>query len=456
MLFWLLAGVILGAQTLLGVKVDYPPSEDQIRFLGTFGVGGELSLWILRIVLLVILLIVLERWRRLIGNRFSISVASFSVLLVMMSPTFWALWYLHPFDCLKVIGVILAVTLIAKTKHLNGVAGIVLLVSVIVFNRVNQPEKAAIWYRFDLRQNQEEITQRIYKEDSLAYRVNLPLLFRRLGYNKYFWQYKKMADEVIPFWDLETVFFQEMHPKMQKSLVIFFWPTAVAFIFGVFTWARKRRSDGGLLLLLLLLALVNFVFSAGVIYQRFELVLLPVSLMAGLGLNRLKLLAEKNYWWAKTVYVSMLILVSYGVVANLNDLGTRPDFWLDNRPLIYRDFYTHISHVRVDNFPVVQVTGLIGDARGYCYFYLGTKCDSEKFIFRSFNLAGRDGVEGGLYAGFLGEFVGPDQSNNFSPGWKNDLLKGGYKILFTKDMRDTVAYRYSNNIILAVKNEKEN
>ena len=117
----------------------------------------------------------------------------------MMSRLF-GLWYLSPFDCLKVIGVILAVTLIAR-QTFNGFwncFGVQLLFSIGSISR-----RSGNLVPVDLRQNQEEITQRIYKG------IHLPigqfaLLFRRLGYNNIFGVQKDAMK--CPFWDLRRVF----------------------------------------------------------------------------------------------------------------------------------------------------------------------------------------------------------------------------------------------------------
>lgn len=138
----------------------------------------------------------------------------------------------------------------------------------------------------------------------------------------------------------------------------------------------------------------------------------------------------------------IFILIVYGWTSHLFDFSKRPDFWLDNRPLVYRNLYLKIGDRTGNN---VYVTDLIGDSKRYCQYYLGGRCD--KFVFGIGG--GREFQKGDWQIGFMGEFVGRDFNNKFDNQSKMKLAELGWRVTDGFKIRDSVAYGYGDEIIMA-------
>jgi len=347
----------------------------------------------------------------------------------------------YPLDLLKLVAVMVLISLIKHSWWLVGL----LALSLGIFNVYILGQGPAILSKLSMADAKNEVTSRFMAEDSLRIKMELPLLWRRIGYNKLFVTYKQVVGEVLPFFDLETLFFQEVHPMEQKSVVMFYWPEVFLLILGLYvlTTSKIKKETNGLLLALLILGFVNYMLSNTVVYQRLELLLLPLGIVVALGLSQI-------LRHVRPLGVAYAVLVIYAGYTNWYDITHRADYWLDNRPLVYKYWYEGIKTANVDNFPKITVSTLIGTSQNYCWFYLGDVCKDGKFVFNSFDLT-KGNIDNGLYAGFTGEFVGSRFKNDFSADWDNELSSKGLELISKENIRDTVAYKYGNDIGLVVK-----
>jgi hypothetical protein len=175
--------------------------------------------------------------------------------------------------------------------------------------------------------------------------------------------------------------------------------------------------------------------------------MLPLSIVLAKGLC---LLFDQN--WSSVLIKVVLI---YCFVLNFYDLNVRTDYWMDNRPMAYQFWYKNISKLDYSKYNKIQITSIIGDSRLYCKFYLGNVCNDKKFVFEGFDLSKDTSLSDGIYAGFAGEFVGPKFKNDIDPNWVNNLDISVYSNIGVMSLRDTIAYKYGNDIgIFEKKNEK--
>lgn len=193
------------------------------------------------------------------------------------------------------------------------------------------------------------------------------------------------------------------------------------------------------------LALVNYLFSAREVFLRMGVVMLPVSLIIALGLDEL----ARSY---KMVFIAAITLIAYGVETNFLDMAQRPDYWFDNRPLVYDFWYRSIKLVDSGGEKKVLVSSLLGSGEAYCRLYLGERC-REGVIYTGFDLSKSDVKSGAIYVGFEGEFLGADDRNEFKDDWRGLVNSRGLRIVAAREIRDTVAYRYGNYIIVAVNDD---
>ena len=412
----------------------YPPTEEQLGLLVRLGINNISGLLFLRCLTLGLMLFGLWWWYGLITKMVNRNIARLSVVLLLVSPVFWVICLAYP---LLVVKVCLVIVLCRLSQKL-GMVG-VLVILVIVFNLIILGQRPAILSKVSFKDAAMEVTQRFQSEDSLRTKMELPLWWRRVSYNKYFMVYKQVMAEVLPFFDIESVFFQEVHPMEQKSVVMFYWPEVFLFLIGIYHF---KLVNNKFVWGLSAVALVNFVFADAVIYQRLYLVMLPLSLLIAAGTVGL----WKN---TKILAVFLMILVGYGCLANLYDITRRPDYWLDNRPLVFDYWYSRLKNMDRSNYTRIQVSSLVGESTRYCEFYLGEKCKDKRFVFESFSM-GPESLPG-LYLGFTGEFVGSRFKNDFDDDWEKGLAVGGMVLVEKVKIRDTVAYKYGNDIGLVIK-----
>ena len=93
---------------------------------------------------------------------------------------------------------------------------------------------------------------------------------------------------------------------------------------------------------------------------------------------------------------------------------------------------------------------MIGDSKKYCQYYWEDRCLSEKIDFSGFDLKEKN-PEAGLYAGFIGEYLGSDYNNNFGDNWSEKIENKGLKIIKTMKLNDSIAFKYGDYLVIAKK-----
>lgn len=428
--------------------LGYPVAEEQLKVLNLLGLKGMVWLWIVRGISLIILVATVKLWSKVISRNNHQNIANLSAILIIVSPLFLVLWMVYPLICLKLLIFVMITGLGIKNKYIF----LILSIFLILFNRQILGDKAAIFYKLNLKDAQTEVTKRISTEDSLVESVSMPIWWRRVSYNKYFFSYKQILAETLPFFDLESIFFQEINPLAQKSIVIFFWPEVYLFVLGLYFLVNlKDKKLYSLLLVSLSLAWVDFVFSEGAVFKRLVLIIMPVSVIIALGLYNLYLLAKQKKILAKLSLGLVVVFIIFGWINSIYDLNTRRDLWLDNRPLAFEFWYRGLQNIGdINRYKKIYITSLVGDSKSFCYFYLGKMCRSDKFVFESFDLSSKREEKPVLYAGFAGEFVGSRFKNDISSDWIDQAKDMSINIRETKSLRDTIANRYGNDIGIGV------
>lgn len=437
--------IVIALQIVSAIFVNYPVNQEQLLILNFFKLGGPVSLWAVRIVSLGLLCWSMWFWYFFLNRISDKNLAVWSTVLIVITPIFFVLWLSHPLVVIKVFLLMLVAALTIKLKRGLGIFLLLATLLLIALNIGLLENHPAILNKFSARDAQNEVTQRITREDTLLEKISLPLAWRRATYNKYFFVYKQVVSEVLPFFDFETIYFQEVHPMEQKSTVMFYWVEVYLLVLGIFFGKRIKKFSW--LVSLVALAIVNYVFSEGEPTLRLLISLFPLSWIMALGATELL----KGRWLAKGSLTFLTVMTMLGFVINLVDLVKRTDYWLDNRPLAYQFWFEGLKKSDLSNFEKIQVTSLIGNSKAYCYFYLGDVCDSEKITFSSFDLGKDSGVPKTIYAGFGGEFVGSDFKNNISNEWVKMANSKGLVLVGMKNLRDTIANKYGNDIGLMIK-----
>lgn len=427
----------------------YPPTEDQLRlinFADSF-FSGDIRLWLLRVVSLILLIISLFFWFQTIKKNINKNIALISIFLIFLTPTFFILWYSHPFDCLKIFILLTVFYLMfgkSNEKRLLGFA-VFSIIFISIFSFSLTQERSSFIHKLSLSDAQKELNIRFDAEDKVLNKVDIPLNLKRIAYNKYFILYKQLVNEIIPFFDFETIFFQEIHPKEQKSVVLFVWPVIFLFLFGIYFLFKKENKSARIIVLSLsIVALGNYLISINEPYRKFEMILFPISLVTALTINE-----GMKYgigWIRKSMFWVCVVFLIYGTGTNYYDLFNRTDFWLDNRPIFYDYIFKTISKEDLEKYDNIYISSIVGNPELYCKFYRND-CQ-EKFTFKSFDLSVNKSEKKSLYAGFAGEFIGSDFKNNINSNWKNMISSSGINILGTMKMRDTIAYKYGNDVVI--------
>jgi hypothetical protein len=432
---------------ILQIKVSsdiaYPPTEEQLAIIFSIFkfLSPQVAFLLVKLLSLMLVGLSLFYFWTIVKRFWGEKVATLSAVLVFLSPTTYAIWNLHPVDSLKTILVMLLfgviIQLRTRISMVFAVFGVVMLLTALSHNQpwTNIP----IFNSLNLKAAGEEIMDRLYSESKIVNRIEIPLAIKRISYNKFFFIYKNVVGELIKFGDPESLFFQEVHPLEQKSFVLFFWPEIIFFTLGIYFATRQStNSQRRVIFTLLAISLVDFLVQGKPAYQRFWLTMFPLSIIVALGIS---MITKRTIL---TVLSVGILTMSY--VINYQDILIRPDYWFDNRPLVYQFIF---NTVRMDNNKI-QVTTLVGNPGDYCKFYI-TDCPADKFIFNSFNLKENVPENKYVYAGFVGEFLGPDIKNNFSASWKSDIESKSIQIINSYKTRDSIAYRYGDWVVVGEK-----
>lgn len=419
----------------------YPPTEDQLAIIGWF----FNNLWMVRLLSLLFLVLALYFWYKIVVKLVGKMISLISCLIILLSPTFYILWLTCPIDCLKIFLLLFFIYLGSGKKYFGKLLLILGSIYIILFLFLTTKERSIFVNKISLKDSGVEVQNRFSAEDSLVNPIKIPLVIKRIVYNKYFIAYKESINEVIPFLDMESLFFQEIHPLEQKSVVIFVWPEIFLLIAGVYFLIKfKNKEIKSLIILMLFFSFINFLFSPFTVFRKFELILFPLSLVMALAVGEIY---KTKILFGKVFGSIVIFFCLYGTIANYVDLNKRPDFWLDNRPYFYEFVFKSIKEKDLNKFEKIYVTSLVGNSEKYCQYYFGN-CDKNKFIFNSFELEKSKPEKNTIYAGFVGEFVGSDFKNNINNDWLTLVKDKGFTELKIKNIRDTIAYKFGNEVIV--------
>lgn len=449
--FWkALILILIVVQLSIAVLINYPPTEQQLSLLSIFSLGGNFSLWLLRFCSIGLLLWFLKIWKQLVGE----DLYKWSALLLGISPAFFTLWYMYPFLIVKLLILTWFLNVIFSKKIKNFWFILMVLLGVVLFNKYVLLYDPAIFHKFSFKDAQREVTVRFVSEDSLLEKITLPLWWRRAAYNKYFFTYKEIVGEILPYFDLETLFFQETPPTEQKSMVMWYWPEIYVFVIGIYFCLNKKYRDLNKKLWLLLgISIIDFIFSEGQNYLRHLTTMLPISIVMAIAWKEMITLARKKYLWANICSYLIGILLFFSFVFNFYDLKSRKEYWFDNRPLAFEFWFNNIKKIGIDNYSKIYVSSIVGDSKIYCKYYFGKLCQEKRWVFKSFDLTEKNDDKRVIYAGFAGEFVGPRYKNDLSAEWKEEIKYKGIILKDIKNLRDTIANQYGNEVAVGVKND---
>lgn len=425
-----------------------------------------------------------------------------AIILIIASPLFFSLWLFHPsssltfFLCLAwvyfflnsssaygrifasliliafssfpglIMGLLLGfLTLINFLKEKKYLPVLICLFFVIlVLNRLNQPAiktqftATPILNALNFPRAQQEINERIINEDNLYEKISFPLWFRRLGYNKYFFAYRNLSKEMLNFFDLETLFFQEVHPQQQKAEVIFYWPSFFLFGWGFFILSQKKVTSQQLKLLSILffMALVYYLFQAqGNQSQRLLFSLPLLALITAFGWQSL----------GKKIRITAGLIFFLAIFININDIKARPLFWFDNRPYAYSQGILALKHTGLEDYQNIYLTSLIGNPKIYYYYYFQPsikmfdqgsvlKNREQTIYWGNWSLTDSQTSRGSIYLGFIGEFLGKRFLNDFSQADLKLTENKGLEIINHWLLPNSIAHQYGDYLLLVKSNNE--
>ncbi len=429
--YWIIITLLINLIWLLiAGRINYPPSFEQI--------GSSVPTGLLRVFCLLLVYVAVVTFSSKLNK-----YGKWFAILMLSSPFLFGLWYLHPVESVKLsVGLLLLVFMVERRNM--GPIIVLFCLSLGIFNYYQSASKANVFHIFSNQRLVSEVNQRFQIEDDLTYKVSLPNFFRRIAYNKVSFLIRDLSKEFIGFWNLEDIFFQEMHPGSKKSLVFMMWPTTIFFFLGLTSLGMVAdKKIFNLLLSTLSLGYVHYLTSNVNDNIRYLLALPFYCILISLGIVVLQKF--------KIAAILTVIFCVYGWQLFLQDLVVRPDYWLDNRPIVYQKIYKAILNADYKNSKIV-VTDLMGHSKDYCNYYIGVGCETN-FLFgefpdRSINESFTDGV---VYAGFIGEFLGPDFNNYFPDNAFSKIESLGFREIDSTEIRDSVAYKFGNKIFVGVK-----
>lgn len=421
------------SQVFWVVKLNYPPSYEQLIFPLT----ATWQLWLLRLLTLLVVAMLSLQIGKLVSERGRL----WYWFLVLLSPLPALLVMSYPLSALKLAVVVIIIKKIGPSL-LSKIAGLALIFALLIVVNIKFLHQApALIDRLSLPVIQAELTDRFNKEYLLSPGNYVPLQIKRIAYNKYFFLIKDVLEEVLRFADLETIFFQEIHPQNQKGEPIFYWGEFGLFALALYVLAV--RKDKGRVGLLLAAAIIYFITSDGQPLLRHPVTFFALSVLIADGIP--VLLAKRGS--VRIVAVAFILLALYGALAHLVDRLERPQYWLDNKPMVYQIYF---DSVPLDRYDVVYVADLFGQGPNYCRFYYK---NCSKFIFDNFQMVELEPLDNALYVGFSGNFFGITTRDNFDQ--RPDINYAGHRIEFIQSamIRDNVANGYGQRIIHGAKTE---
>lgn len=429
-MFKVLLLVVIGAEIILQVLINYPPTLEQLNL----NIASPAALWASRLLAFILLIYTVIKFSKTLDKKLS---GIFS-LLIISSPTLSFLWTTSPSDAIKMF-LTLIIFLWAEKKYIQKFPVILITTLVIlisVFGIFKQ--KPDVMEHINLKRAAEDVTFRFTREDSLTPNIKIPLFIRRVGYNKYYIAFKKTLDNSMKFFNPETLFFQEVHPMHQKATVMFLWPGIIFFAFGVWELGKDKNKQRGRILLLSSIAFIYFLFSGGSIEKRLAFLMIPVAIVMTTGIV---LLTASKKRLIRIIGMATIILYTYGWIGNIYDRYTRPQYWYDNRPLAYEFAFENIKKNGFANNPIVFSDTMYA-AQSYCKYYLNN-CDSVK-IAEKMETLDKDTI----YIGFIGNILGAKTEGGFSEDIKYDLSTLGYELVAQTRLHDNIANSLGQDLVI--------
>lgn len=269
-----------------------------------------------------------------------------------------------------------------------------------------------------------------------------PSLTDKLFYNKFYIAFKNSANESMHFFDFETLFFQEVHPLLQKAFVTFFWPEILIFALSLWLIVNRKIRLSNNFYAILFLAFVYFITTNYSSDRRLIFAVFPISMLMSAGVE--KALSEKK-GLLKPAAIILIFLTIYGWATNYFDRYVRADYWLDNRPLAYNFFFSYIkSHAQ--NYDQIVVSDTLYAAPTYCAFYI-TACDRIKV--QNFDTFDSKPQPNTLYVGFTGNFLGPNRENADINQIISTANSEGLEVYDSKSILNNIASGYGQELVIA-------
>ncbi len=408
---------------------NYPPTAYQLW-------GGTSFV---RLVTLGLLCLVLFLTYRTL--KYDRKVALFSILLIISSPVSFVIGWCYPVEAIKWLIFAFIFWLVSNKYKNRTYLLITALFAIMILYFFGQyyrdGAKPVILDNLSLKRAQIIAIERFSREDEIDNRIRLPMIFRRVANNKYGLIIRDEIKEVMSFFSLEDIYFAEIHPNMKKEMPILFWP-AVFWLILAIVYVRKSEKEVKLVLFLMTVALINYLVGGSEWWNRHSLTLWLVAYTSSLYLRNMS---------GRSFGLLTLFLYVYGFQAFYFDLTSRPDHWLDNRPLAYRYMFEKAIEAKSLVPGEITVSGRLGKGESFCRYYIAN-CSGVRVA--GFDMKNDGDVSRGVYIGFVGEFIGRHSGNSFDDNWQSILEGKGVKVLDWIKLRDTIAYGYGDYIVFGL------
>lgn len=416
----------------------YPPSFEQIRLF-----KSPIIIFLSRLTSIIFIFISLKQFVK----QFKVEEKKMLILYFLLSPIFFIILTMYPLETLKLCSVILIASYFAHKSSLKKIISVFLIsIWVLFISLYCEHQTPHILNLLSPKIAQETVNEKFRKETVLTPNNYLPHSLKRVGYNKYFLLLKPIAEEITGVGDFESIFFQEVHPLDQKSIPILFWPQAILFALALYFQVTKKNSKISGFYYLLGIGAIYYLFSAGSAGLR----------LAFVGFSIIYLLSVSTTDFRKKPFnliFSICILLSlWGSLAHISDRWVRPDYWLDNKPLIYK--YGFTDSILTGNSLPVYFSDHFGVGQKYCSYY---RQDCSRFHF-SDSIQNLFGSTSGIFIGFTGDYFGPDY-NNFekgSPDLAAFLKEKGVSNYHVQKIRDNILNQFGFDLITAKIDTNEN
>ena len=430
----MIALFIILAEFIWQKVINYPPTIDQLNL----GVHNQFTLWMVRAASLLLILISIN----LISKNVSSKSKRYFWIIVLATPVLSLIWMAYPLDALAMFLSCL-IFFIFQSKKFGLFIAVMLATAAMVFvNLFVLKQNPSIVNSMSLNQSQKEVTFRFNIEDNLKPNIYVPLIIKRIVYNKFYIAFKNSANESMHFFDFETLFFQEVHPLLQKAFVTFFWPEILIFALSLWLIVNRKIRLSNNFYAILFLAFVYFITTNYSSDRRLIFAVFPISMLMSAGVE--KALSEKK-GLLKPAAIILIFLTIYGWATNYFDRYVRADYWLDNRPLAYNFFFSYIkSHAQ--NYDQIVVSDTLYAAPTYCAFYI-TACDRIKV--QNFDTFDSKPQPNTLYVGFTGNFLGPNRENADINQIISTANSEGLEVYDSKSILNNIASGYGQELVIA-------